>query len=509
MPPLPAIVRHTCRRWRMVSPGDKVLIAVSGGADSVALFEVLRELAPEMGLDLAVAHLDHGIRGQAGAADAVFVAGLASQAGLPFHRGDADVPSLARAGGRSLEDAAREARYAFLRAAAVEHGYDKIALGHTLDDQAETVLLAMVRGSGMGGLAAMRPAAGNLVRPLIEARRDDVVAYLRGLGQSYRIDETNCDLAYARNRVRQRLLPLLASEFNPGIVETLARQAEILRADEELLGALAAGLLRRAAHRSEGRVALDLRLLNGVPQALQRRIVRAAAAELYGGGALPLSFANVEDVLGLLVARTGSRIDLPGSCTAWREYHQLVFLRQARQAGGASPSARARQTKAGVFVRPLQARDAAVPVQVPGPVTVAERGWALSFELREARAQDRGDGRRWSVEPGKAGCRFRAVLDWDKLKEPLTVRPRAPGDRFRPLGAPGERKLQDFLTDAKVPRADRDRLPLLVDGSGAIAAVLPLRAAEWARVSDATRRLLVIEGRLAGLCVVADKGESW
>lgn len=507
MPPLPVIVRHTCHRWRMTSPGDKVLVAVSGGADSVALLEALRELASELGLTLAVAHLDHGIRGEAAAADAAFVSQLGREAGLQVHHGSVDAPAISRDSGRSLEDAAREARYSFLRATAACHGYNKIAVGHTLDDQAETVLLAMIRGSGAAGLGAMRPVSGDLIRPLIEARRQDVLAYLAGLGRAYRTDETNKDPAYVRNRVRHMLLPLLAEQFNPAIAATLARQAELLRADEELLAGLAAGLLRRIARSGAGAVSLDLQALRRVPRALQRRIVRAAAGGLYEGAVPPLSFANVEDILDLLSGSTGAAVDLPGGRVARRGYREIILSGQGR------PAARtARWTGGGLRVtvpaRPRPLHKTGVTLCVPGSVDLPEPGWHITFALRDAAPGELERRWVWSAEDAGGGWRFRAALDWDRLAAPLSLRSRAAGDRFRPYGGPGERKLKDFLIDAKVPRADRDSLPLLVDATGAIAAVLPLRAAAWAGVSETTGRLLVIEGTLRGCAFLADKSKS-
>lgn len=491
MPPLPAIVRQTCRRWGMTSPGDRVLVAVSGGPDSVALLGVLSELAPELGLSIAVAHLDHGIRGEAAAADRDFVEALAREAGLPLHLGSADVPALAIESGRSLEDAAREARYRFLGATAAGHGHNKIATGHTLDDQAETVLLAMIRGSGMSGLAAMRPVTGDRIRPLIEARRDDVLSYLSAVGRSFRTDETNRDTAYLRNRVRHRLLPLLASEFNPAIAETLARQAEVLAGDEDVLSGLSAGLLKRVylPGDADGSVSLDLKALRRTPPALQRRILRAAAGDLYGEGALSLSFANVEDIRGLIDGRTGASVDLAAGLVASKGYHELILSRPPR------PSA------------PPQRHS--VELAVPGSIDLPDVGWRLSLAVAGVTQDQAGRGWQWEASSGPDGrCKFRAVLDWDALIPPLSLRSREPGDRFRPHGGPGERKLKQFMIDAKVPHSTRDTLPLLLDSTGRIAAVFPLRAADWASVTATTSRLLVVEGDLSGPGFLVDRPKS-
>lgn len=459
-----------------------MLAAVSGGPDSVAMLHVLSELGPSLGINLGVAHFNHCIRGGESDADAAFVSCLAGRLGFPLHAGEGDVPAAAGSEGVSLEMAAREARYSFLRETAAAGGYRLIAVGHTMDDQAETVLLAMLRGAGLDGLGGMEPLAGDVARPLIEATREEVLDYLDSRGLEYRTDRSNLDLHYTRNRIRHVLIPLIEREFNPGLKAALARQAELLRAEGRLLEEATGEFLSAAAVPAAGGLHIRLDRLADAGPALRRRAVREAARIVSGEGISPLAFANVEDVLGLLSARTGASVDLPAGLAARLGYGFLEIVRsQDEDLAGALPAS---------------GESAGLVLPVPGTARSPDGRWSLSASLVDADRLPPG-GRKWLVEPAQGGFSFCAVLDAGRLCQPLVARPRRRGDRFWPHGAPGERKLQDFLTDARVPKAQRDLLPLLEDGAGRLAAVLPLRVAEWAKVSDQTRQVLVIEGQIA------------
>lgn len=479
MPSLPSVVRRTCERWELFAPGARVLAAVSGGPDSTAMLYVLVELGPSLGISLGVAHFHHHIRGDQADADAAFVSRLAGALGLPLHAGGEDVPARARVQRMSLEQAAREARYSFLRETAQTHGYGRIAVGHTLDDQAETVLLAMLRGAGLDGLGGMAPLAADLARPLIEATRDQVLEYLRVRGLDYRTDESNLDLRYTRNRVRHLLIPFIEGEFCPHLKAALARQAQLLRDEGRWVGRLTGDFLETAAKPVPGGLAIDLERLQVADIALRRRAVREAARIVSGQEAGPLRFANVEDVLGLLEARTGATCDLPAGLRARRDYGCLEVVRR--------PGADPKDTGAG------GEPSGGILLPVPGQATSGDGRWRLALSIVDRVPPGE---RRWRLTPERDGCTFRAVLDYGRLNQPLLARRRRPGDRFWPHGAPGEKKLQDFLTDLRVPRAQRDRLPLVEDGAGRVAAVLPLRAAHWATVDDQSEKVLVIEGQI-------------
>lgn len=492
---LPARVAATCRRWQMFAPGDRVLVAVSAGPDSVALLAVLHSLADDLLISLGVAHFNHGIRAEeATAADAALVRGLSARYALPVHFGAGAVPELAAATGLSLEHAAREARYAFLRRVAREHGYGRIATGHTLDDQAETVLLALTRGAGLAGLGGIHPVVDDVVRPLIEATRDDVLSFLAQAGISYRTDETNLDPGYPRNRVRHRLLPVLAAEFNPSIKETISRTAEIVRDDDRLLDEYAAGLYARAVVRSSTNVlSLDAAALAQAPAPLARRVLRRALscqAEVAEGRVTDdgLAVANgyrqiaahVEDLLGLLRRDArGAVIELPGTLWAELGYGRLLIRSDKRE----NSALAAVQPGEDCWVLP-----------VPGTLDVPGMGWHLTARLVSTQGEDGADAHAWRVGLDEGRLKFAAYLAADNLKLPLAVRIRRPGDRLRPHGGPGERKLQDVLVDARLPRRLRDRLPVVCDHDGHILAVLPVRAAQPAVVASQANTVLEVTG---------------
>ena len=430
----------------LIEEGQRVVAGVSGGADSVALLLCLAQLAPRLGFSLCVAHLNHGIRGAAAEADMAFVAELCKEHNLPFFAGRADAPGLARARGRGLEEAARHARFAFLEEARRHFQGDKIALAHHMEDQAETVLLHLFRGSGLTGLCGMAYAQGAVIRPLLGCHRRDIEAFLAAQGQPFCTDASNAQAEAAlRNRVRLELLPYLAARFNPEVVEALCRTAALAGTDAAYLQAQAVQALA-AARRADG---YDCAALAALPEALRSRALALALEER---GGRDLCQTHIRLLESLLQAPTGSHLDLPG-VRADREYG-LLRLCPARQAPPAAPA----------FCLPLNlSGDTETPW---GVFQAAPYSGPL---LRDP---------------------FRAVLDMDKLPACLEVRPRQPGDTFYPLGAPGRKKLKDFLIDKKVPRPQRGG-PMIFAGSRAV--FLPgYGISEEVKVDSGTRRMLLI-----------------
>ncbi|MHB8926734.1 MAG: tRNA lysidine(34) synthetase TilS [Bacillota bacterium] len=460
-------VRSTIEENRLLSPGDGVVVAVSGGPDSLALLHVLVALAPEYGLRLVVAHLDHGLRGEEGRADAVFVRGVADGLGLPVVVGSADVTALAAERRLGTEEAAREARYAFLSRVAAERGCGRVAVGHNQNDQAETVLIRLIRGcgpDGLAGMAASRPLGTALViRPLLNVSREEIEAYCAALGLRARLDRTNEDPGHLRNRVRRELLPLLLAKYNPGLIRGLAGLARRMGDESETLRRMAAEAYERAANEAaDDVVRLDLARFAAEPVAVRRRLVRRAAARA-GADAARLSAERVEAVLDLAAGgRTGAAVDLRDGYTAVREPSALAVVPPGAAGAGT-----------------LRER----PLNIPGRVDLLEAGLAIEADLRPAGAFT-----------GEADVgRDEAFLDADRVLEAsggrLWVRSRRAGDAFRPQGATGTRKLKDFLIDAKVPKRERGRVPLVVGGPapGFIIWVAGRRIDEAFRVGPETR----------------------
>jgi len=426
---LPARIRLAVRRYGLLRPGDAVVVAVSGGPDSIALLHALALAARREGWKLHAAHLHHGIRGDEADADEELVRSLATRLGIPFHGSRLDPAALRGAG---LEARARRVRYAFLHEVARRAGAARIATGHTRDDQAETVLLRLLRGSGARGLSGIQPRREDgVVRPLILASRAEVIAYLARGKIAFREDGTNRDPRFLRNRVRHEVLPLLRS-LSPRIDERLCTLADSLRADAEYLDETA-GRARRARGAAPGE-RLDGAWLLELPEAIRRRVTGAALRE---AGTPPDRVATaIVAILDAVAERGPSRdIALRGGTVARVDGGEIRIERPVDETRGSGAPM--------LFDLPLA---------VPG-VTSLPGGRSIEATIRE--------------EAPPAG-RDIAIFDLTAITAPLRVRSRRPGDRIRPLGFGRTRKVQDLLTEARVPRAERDRVPIVVMGDEVI-----------------------------------------
>jgi tRNA(Ile)-lysidine synthase len=415
---------------RLFEYGETVVVAVSGGADSVALLDLLATRT-ELGLQLVVAHLNHGLRGAEADTDERFVGGLAERYSLPLEAAGADVRALSRERRLSLEEAGREARHAFLAAVAERHGATRIALAHHRNDQAETVLMRLIRGAGADGLAGMRPRAGDgrYVRPLLAVSRGEIIAYLRARGLSWRDDASNLDQRFLRNRIRHELLPLLAA-YNPAIVDRLADTAESLAADGELLARLTAE--RYAACRQDrGGDGLKISSLRREPEGARLRIYRKVIADVKGD-LRRLAFRHLRAVDRLtLGTRPNAELRLPDGIRVVRRYDLLTVA--ASEAAGES-------------------FDYELSVEGPGTYRLPG-GWLLT--VARGRAPDS-----WAGAPPDT-----AWIDPGQAPFPWLVRTFRPGDSLRPLGMTGEKKVKDLFIDLKIPADERRSRPLLFAGS--------------------------------------------
>ncbi len=464
------------RTHEMLKPGMAVLVGVSGGPDSVALLDILLEFSASLELRLGVAHLNHGLRGTEADLDANFVQSLAKDRGLPYLGQLKNIRDEQKRTGRSLEEAARDARLKFLHEEAKRHGYEKIALGHHRDDHAEQVLINLLRGSGPDGLCGIPPIRGRIIRPLIRSTRAEILEYLSSRHLSFRIDRSNEDLCFLRNRIRLHLLPELQNKYNPGIADGLSRLGEILQAEKEWISGLVDPIFDSIVCLQEAR-RIEIRISAMLPchPALQRRLVRKAIKRVKGD-LRRITLSHVESVTDLIKPdRDGSRIDLPDRIRASRSPHRLVITRENMPLRSI-PKEEAPGAEAYAYI---VSKDRILTKQ---PICVPEAGVFLTFEKISASGSAiMADLRNIKKEE--------AFLDLAKLTFPLTIRNCRPGDRFVPLGMHGSQKLKKFWIDHKVESKRRNILPLLVSGNDIVWAA-GFRIAESVKITPSTRMVL-------------------
>ncbi len=429
--PLCGKLRAAVREHHMLPPGARVLCAVSGGADSVALLYALRLMREELGLQgVSAAHFNHQLRGDASNADETFVRGLCAYLDIPLFQGRADVAAEAALRRTGLEETARLLRYAFLGETAEKAGCTHIATGHTADDNVETVLLHLTRGAGLSGLTGIPPVRGAIVRPLITCTRADIEAFLSDHGLRHVEDATNQDIALSRNRVRHRVVPELRA-INPRLSAAVDGMLALLRQDEHCLTAQAREQLPFARRSDEG-ITFPVRRLTALHPALSTRLCRLLYEKATGRSA-PLPSAHVEAMLALCHSgQPSGSIHLPGECTARRVYDQLIV--------GPPPEE---------------------------PATFAPRTLAAGETVALPEVGLRCACRAAARPPGVGPSVFSVRAD--SVQGALTVRPRRAGDSLRLPGKPGGKLLKRLLIDARVPQHLREALPVLADDRGVVA----------------------------------------
>lgn len=447
----------TIKKYNMVKEGDKVIVGVSGGPDSVCLLHLFNKFCGQMGILLYVAHLDHMFRGKESEEDARFVETLCHNWNIPFFSDKVDVPKITKNYSLSPEDAARRARYDFFQRVKEQIKAQKIATGHNQNDHEETILMNILRGSGLDGLMGIDAVRGTYIRPLIEIPRNEIEKYLKQEDIPFRIDATNLTTDYFRNSLRLELIPLIREKYCPHLGQSLRRLAEIARRDLSFLKQETKKTGADVIRYEPEKVLIDIKKFSEQHEAIKYRLVRSAVEKLAG---------NVKDFEirhgKLLVdfiekALPGSVIDLPKNLQGIKEYDDFIL------------------SKASFDEIP----DYSYMLCVPGQITIKEIGVSIKAYIRPK------DEIKITTDTNIA------YLDYDKINSNLVIRNRRPGDRFKPLGGIGFKKLKDYLIDEKIPRRKRNQVPI-VEFGGKIVWVGGMRIDDRFKVAEETKRVLVL-----------------
>ncbi len=438
----------------LLKAGETVLAAVSGGVDSVVLFHVLRVLQPKYHWDLQVAHFNHSLRGKESDQDEAFVRQLAGKYKVRFHQQKQDVRKYARQQGWSIEEAARQLRYDFLEKTAASIKAEKIAIAHNANDQAETVLLFLLRGAGKTGLAGMPIQRGKIVRPLLSLWRQDIDQYAQQHTLPFRLDSSNLKTDYLRNRVRLKLLPELARNYNSQIYQHLLHLSALEREEDNFLQQQAGRAKAKCLEQKAGSTVLNIKLFLQQPFWLQRRLIRLIT---------PLAFEQVEKILNL-ASHTGPAKQLPLGDGLWcrREYGRLIFSTgaQIKKAGS---------TTVCILAVPGVTRIPALGLKV----VIRSYQKKTGFTLRKSKRL--------------------TFLDAENISGQLCLRTRQPGDRFQPYGLAGTKKLKDYFIEQKIVPGERNQVPLIVDEKGIVSMCTLGRIADRVKVTKYTKNILEIE----------------
>jgi len=463
---LTAKVRQYIEKNNLLKSGDRVLVGVSGGVDSLCLFHLLCSLAVDMNFSLCAGHLNHGFRKEA-SADLEYVRSLASQWKVSFYGSFVDVPHYVREWGWSAQETARFFRYRVLLKAAHTLGANKIALAHHADDQVETVLMNLLHGSGLEGLSGMDASRSwkgvAIIRPLLDSTKNQIEDYCTENNLEPAEDLSNYKNVYRRNKVRLELVPYLEKEYNPRIREALWRTSCLANADNEYLHHQTRQLWQKLLVSQERtKIVLDGKALAMAPLSLQRRIVRKAWQMMLPSGYAP-GMQHVEEVIELCSkGETGKEVDLPGKVRAYNAHERkLVFARVVEKGRGG--------------IKPIK-------LDVPGSVILSEKGEKIEAQVKSPEELS------WPPQSSRE-----AYLDLEKIILPLQVKSRWSGARFAPLGMEGQtKKLKDYFGDRKIPSRERDTYPLVVSGDEVIW-IVGMDISHHYRVTDKTRCVLVLK----------------
>ncbi len=452
-------VKRTIDDHHLLNEGDRLVVGVSGGVDSMVLLHLLLTLRPAFDLFLIIAHVNHGLRPEESEKEADLVRNECERLNLPFESVKFDTKEFQKIAKLSLQEAARRLRFHFFEEILQKYGAQKIVLGHHADDQVETVLLALMRGAGLQGLKGMLPIReGKVIRPLLEVWRHEIEAFAAEAKIPFLVDSSNLKEGYRRNRVRLSLIPLLEKEYQPKIKRILLRTSTILREDDDYLEKETERVWQHVVEESGECLAFQYSTYRSLPPAIQWRVVRKLLKRIYGEAKEDLRIAEV--FKALKEAPPSLLLQLPSEVLLEKKYERVSLGKKRVET-----------------VTPFE-----VELVFPGRTFIKEIGREVVTEVTENESY-------LDIPKGRAGI---AYLDYHALQFPLRIRNFRPGDKFEPFGVKGSQKLKEFFIDHKIPRFERPNIPLLVAGER-IAWVVGHRISQWAQITDKTKKILKVE----------------
>ena len=467
-------VLQTIKKFDMLSFNDRVLIGISGGSDSVTLLNVLLSFKKRYNLSFFIAHLDHMLRGKESDEDVNFVKNLAQEIGLPCEVKSCNLTKIARKEHLTLEEAARKYRYKFYLETAKKFKTNKIALGHNADDQVETVLMRFLRGSGLEGLMGIPPVRGKIIRPLIECSRAEIEEYCKENKIRHRVDSSNKELVYFRNKIRLELLPLLSKGYNKNIKDIILRLRSIISEVSVYLNQEIELLFKEVARReSPEMVIIDLKKFTSLPLALKRRIIRKSI-EVVKGNLCSISFRHSNEILKLTEYQLGEKeIYLPDNLMAKKIYNKMMIYKKRISKDQTEEISTSWE----------------YDILIPGKTEIKSLGIKVEIIILDSvniksslyftRKKSKGE--------------FLEFIDYNKVKPPLKLRNRRSGDKFYPLKMGGLKKAKDFFIDNKIPKSHRDLIPILVDNEDQIIWIMGMRLDDRVKINSDTKKVLCVK----------------
>ncbi len=453
-------VKNTIEKHNMIKSGDGVVVAVSGGADSICLLHVLNKLKKQYKLELYIAHVNHLLRGQDSDEDAHYVQEFGNRLGIPVYIKKVDIKKVSKETRVSEEVAGRQERYSFFSQIAKEVGAQRIAVAQNRNDQAETMLMRLIRGTGLDGLSGIKPVRKDgIIRPLLHVERVEIEQYCRSNKLVPRMDETNLKPIYTRNKIRLDLIPYIKKEHNPNFVQAAAITSEIIREDNDFIEQYVYEFMQQQIIKKDNAIEIPIDFFTKEHIAIRKRVLRKAI-EMLKGDVYNIEYKHIEEILQMLNKKhTGLSLDLPSDMSALIAYDKLYILKHSSQ-------------RIKNFIYPLIMDDNNYCKEVDLTIRMSV------IEVKDAK--------------NVATSSFVKIFDYNKVKKPIYIRNRIHGDRFAPFGMQGTKKLKDFFIDLKVPRHQRDYVPLVATEDD-ILWVVGYRINEKYKCTDSTKKVLMVE----------------